>query len=274
MEPVNQNLILVPCDFSPLSYQALEHGALMAKSMKQRLALLNVVSKESEVKAAEKKLSFVAGDCVDNYGIRPEVLIRVGRPHVVIKEVALELNPTLVVLKTGTIRGLSRYTGIRTIKILSGTLIPFLVIQAPPQDTELHNILFPINFLNEHNNKLKRVVFFHRFYPNATMHIMTPSGKGTQKAKVMADNLKLMEKVLKDQNINVNFITHDKTKNKADDILRVSKEVNADMILIQMEKASSLSKYLYGFREQILITNPEKTSILCVHRFSNFDELD
>ena len=59
MENENKNnLILVPCDFSPLAFQATEHGALMAKAMNARLTILHVVAREAEIPAITAKLQF------------------------------------------------------------------------------------------------------------------------------------------------------------------------------------------------------------------------
>ena len=250
----NNNLILVPCDFSPLAYHAMEHGIFMSKAMNSRILILNVAACEKEIPAMEKKLCFVAEECFEKYGVRPELMVRHGgQPYSVIKAVAKELNPTLVVLKTGG--------GVQTIKILSGTSTPFLVIQEPPKNEIVENIAFPINFLTQHDEKLKRVILFSEYYPDAVMHIITPSGKGTDKERSIANSFTVLDKVMKQLNIKADFITHDELKNTAENILELSKD--ADMIVIQMEAASSFKKFLFGLREEKLIINAEKIPILC-----------
>ena len=257
----NEHLILVPCDFSPLAFQAMGHGAYMSKAMNCRLLVLHVTTREAEIPAMEKKLSFIAEECMDDFGIRPEIMVRHGSsPYSVIKAVAKQLNPALVILKTGG--------GIRTIKILSGTSTPFLVIQEPPSEKVLNNISFPINFLSQHDEKLKRVVHFSEFYPDAVMHIITPSGKGTDKERAVSASISLMTKVMESQGLKTNFITHDKAKNTAETILELSKGM--DMIVIQMENASSFSKFLFGLREEKLITNAQMIPVLC---FKNHEDL-
>jgi hypothetical protein len=77
-----------------------------------------------------------------------------------------------------------------------------------------------------------------------------------------------MTKAMGDQDIKINFITHDKSKNAADTILELSKGM--DMIVIQMEEASALSKFLFGLREEKLITNNEKIPVLCFNNESDF----
>ena len=257
----NEHFILIPCDFSPLAFHAMGHGAYMSKAMNYRLLVLHVTAREADIPAMEKKLAFVAEECMDDFGIRPEIMVRQGSsPYSVIKSIAKNLNPALVILKTGG--------GIRTIKILSGTSTPFLVIQGPPAEHGLNNISFPINFLNQHDEKLKRVVHFNEFYPDATMHIITPSGKGTDKERAVAMSISLMTKVMDSQGVKTNFITHDKTKNTAETILELSNSM--DMIVIQMENASSVSKFLFGLREEKLITNAAMIPVLC---FNNQEDL-
>jgi nucleotide-binding universal stress UspA family protein len=269
METSN-NSIIVPFDFTPLSYHALEEGAYMAKSMEQKLLLLHICSNDEKIPALEKKLQFVVEECVERYEIQPEFVIRKGsRPYAGIRDVAEELKPTLVILKTGGVRGIKRYTGIRTIKILSGTMIPFVVMQDAPKNPTLNNIVCPINFREQHDVKLKRVVFFSKFYPDAVMHIITPSGKDTDKKKIIASNVKVMTKVLEDQKVKVNFILHDKKKNKAEDIIRIASEVNADLILTPTEKVPTIHKFLFRLREEKLISNTFKIPVMCVNSSSS-----
>ena len=257
----NDKLILVPCDFSPLFYHALEHGAYMSKSTSSRLMILHAPAREAEMPAMEKKLCFVVEECFEKFGVRPETMVRQGsQPYSVIKAVVKEIKPALVILKTGG--------GVQTVKMMSGTSTPFLVIQGPPKYSVLKNIVFPINFLNNHDEKLKRVFLFNGFYPDAVMHIITPSGKGTLKEKNISGNIKLLGKVMDAQNIKYNFITHDKMKNKAENILELSKDT--DMIIIQMEDVSSFTKVLFGLREEKLITNTAKIPVLCFNRESDF----
>ena len=257
----NERFILVPFDFSTLAFQALEHGAFMSKTMHSRLALLHVAPGEYEMSLATRKMRFTADDCFDSFGVRPEVILRqCSSPYTMIKEVANELNPISVILKTGG--------GTRTIELLSGTSIPFLVIQGQPKNEVISNIAFPINFLQKLDEKMKRVVHFSNHYPHAKMHIITPSGKGVDKERNVSANITLMTKVLKDQNIDVNFITHDHKKNTAEAILELSKDM--DMIVIQIENTTLLRRFLFGVREEKLTTNAEKTPVLCFRKESDF----
>jgi len=250
----NDRLILVPCDFSPLAYHAMGHGAFMSKAMNCRLLILYVAPREDDIPTMEKKLNFVADECFEKFDIRPKVMIRQGnQPYSSIKTVTQELNPVLVILKTGG--------GIHTVTMLSGTSTPFLVIQGPPENSVVNHISFPINFLNQHEEKLKRVIHFSDYYPNAVMQIITPSGKGTPKERVIAANLILMANIMEKQGVKTNFITHDKEKNSADVILELSK--GSDMIVIQIEDVSSLRKRFFGLREEKLIINTDKIPVLC-----------
>jgi len=237
------------------------HGAYMSKSMNCRLLILHVASSEAELPLKGKKMRFVAEECFDKFGVRPEVMVRQGgQPYSVIKDIANELKPVLVILKSAG--------GAHTIKILSDTSSPFLVIQKPPESDTLKNISFPINFLNQHDEKLRRMVHFNNYYPEAFMHIITPSGKGTEKERIITTNLGLLAKVMNEHGIKNNFITHDKKKNTAETILELSK--GADMIVIQIENVSSIQKFFFGLREEKLIINADKIPVLCFNHEKDF----
>ena len=81
-------------------------------------------------------------------------------------------------------------------------------------------------------------------------------------------NLDLLTKVMDKQEIKTNFITHDKKQNSADIILELSKGV--DMIVIQIEQVTSLNRFLFGIREEKLITNADKIPVLCFNKFADF----
>ena len=256
-------LILVPCDFSPLAFHAMGHGAFMSKAMNCRLIIMYVAARDAEIPIMEKKLNIVAEECFDKFGIRPEIEIRQGsQPYAVIKEVVGELKPTLVIVKTGG--------GVQTIKTLLGISAPFLVIQGPPEKSELENISFPINFLNDHDQKMKRVILFSSYYQGAVMHVISPSGKGTQKERNIAMSMELLTKVMDKQDVKISFSTHDKKRNSAETILELSK--GTDMIVIQIEQTSSLNRFLFGIREEKLITNADKIPVLCFNKLVDFSK--
>jgi nucleotide-binding universal stress UspA family protein len=253
-----------------MAYNALAHGAYLAKAMEMKLLILNVALKERDIPGIKEKMLFLVDECSENYQITPEFLIRKGvRPYATIKTVAEELNPELVVLKHSGVRGIKRYTGIRTIKILSGTTIPFVVIQDAPQQVTVKNIIFPVNFIKKHETKLKQVVYYSQFFPDAVMSIITPSGKDTDKEKTIAFNLKMMIKAMEEEDIKIRFVTHDEKKNTVENIILAAKEVNADLIITPTEDIPTINKFLFGLREEKLISNAEKIPVLCINSTSS-----
>jgi nucleotide-binding universal stress UspA family protein len=253
----NNRLILVPCDFSPLSYFAMEHGANMAKAMKCGMAILHVTKSQSEVQAMSRKMNFIAEDWFVKFDVRPDVIVRQGgSPYSVIRAVANELNPMLVVLKTDG--------GVHTIKILSGTSTPYLVVQSEPKSDVIKKIAFPINFLHKHDEKLIRLVHFSEIYPEAAMHVITPSGRNADKERIVSASISLTVRVMENQGIKVDFVTHDKLKNTAETIVELSKD--ADMIVAQLEEVSWLNRLIFGLREEKLVTNADKIPVLCFNK--------
>ena len=252
--------ILVPCDFSPLSFYAMEHGTFMSKVMKCRMKILHVTPRANEVAAMSKKMNLIAEDFYVKFDVRPDVIVRQGiKPHSVIKAVADELKPSLVILKT--------YGGSKTLTIMSGSSTPFLVIQGEPKNKVMSNITFPINFLLKHDEKMKRLLHFSEYYPDAILHIITPSGKGVGKERHVTSNISLMTRVLENQGVKIKFATHDKKRNTAETILALSKD--ADMIVAQMEEVPKITKFFFGIREEKLIHNVDKIPVLCFNNESD-----
>ena len=255
-------LIFVPCDFTALAFHAIEHGAYMAKAMNCNMTLFHAVKREIEITPLTKKLNVVAEECYAKLDVRPNVIVRLGKnPYSAIKDAAIELNPVLVVLKTAG--------GVHTINILSGTSIPFLVIQGPQTREAITDISFPINFLNKHDEKLIRVMFFSGYYPNALMHIITPTGKDSLKDRLVSQSVATTVKVMANNKIKVDVITHNNHVNDAATILELSKGM--DMIVTQIEEVSWIRKLLFGLREEKLIVNDDKIPILCFRNVKDFN---
>lgn len=252
----SEQIILVPCDYSALAFNALSYGVYMSKLMNCKVVALNVAAKQSEMAAMTKKMNFLAEECASDLGVKPNIMVRQGNPQTVIKEVAEELNPALLVLKTNG--------GMATINNLAKTKSPFLVVHGPPPVEEVKTITFPINFTRQHDQKLQRVVQFHQYYPQVTTHIITPSGKGTDKEKIIATNVRLIGNVLKEKSIKNQFITHDYKYNDADTILKLAK--GTDLIIIQIENRPLIKKLFFGLREKKLIRSAEKIPVLCFNK--------
>jgi hypothetical protein len=88
--------------------------------------------------------------------------------------------------------------------------------------------------------------------------------------RIISSNLILMTRVIEKLGIKTNFVTHDKDKNTAATILELSKGM--DMIVIQIEEASSLHRFFFGLREEKLIINPDKIPVLCFNRDTDLIE--
>jgi len=84
-------IILVPTDFSEVCANALNHGAVLAKSINAKLCLLHVINSDSKafIKKEglakidlEAKLDKVAFDIQKKYGIDTDQITKEGRIHI------------------------------------------------------------------------------------------------------------------------------------------------------------------------------------------------
>ncbi len=138
--------VLLPLDGSPLAEQALPHAIAQARNSQAELVLLRVVEpfdrgtglslaaherlNEQAAIWAREYLEPIAAD-VQQQGIRVQVVIVEGRPHVQIAEFAEGNQVDLIVISARGKSGLSRWLmGSVADRIVRGATVPVLLVRA------------------------------------------------------------------------------------------------------------------------------------------------
>lgn len=147
--------ILVPYDYTELSDYAVKHAVNFAKTVEGEIVLLHIIKDLTDEANDTKRLQDVADGITEKYGVQVEIKIRPGVVRKVIKVVAETINAFLVVMKTQPPRGSERFLRSRSIRVMMGSRIPFIVVQAPPKRLGLRKVIFPIDF----RRKIKKSLF-------------------------------------------------------------------------------------------------------------------
>ena len=166
--------ILVPYDFSPRADFALQHGVQISKMLDNSLTLLHITSDSSMEDEAKRKLVEVAEDIFKRYKTKPLLLVKTGKVSKEIKEIAIDIQATLVIMKTDIPKGRDRIFGSRAIKTIYGAQVPFIVVQGPPLRYNIKRVVVPFDFRRENKEKLKWINFISRFY-KSEIHIFRPN---------------------------------------------------------------------------------------------------
>ncbi len=272
MEQEEKKSIMVTWDFSPVSYNALKHAIKMAHIVKYRIVLFHIVEDATQEESAQKKMENAVKEIKIDLGEEVDYFVDHGKIFKEISDYASkeENNVNFVVMGTHGMKGGQKFFGSWALKVIAGSTVPFIVVQDdPPQKDRYTDIVFPIDFKSENKEKLQWAIFLGK-YLNSKIHLYkAPVSDKTLQKKVNI-NLNFAIRFLIQNNIDYEIYTATKSGNFQKEILSFSKKIKADLILITTTKHISKLDYLFGAKEQYLLSNNEKIPVMCVNPKSNF----
>jgi len=198
------------------------------------------------------------------FKIKPQFIVKEGNIFSTITEVANEQDAELVIMGTHGIKGMQKFTGSWALKVIAGTKIPFVVVQAPPSSKPLENIVFPINFKTEDKEKLAWAYYLSKLY-KTRIRICKPDVSDSLLKKKITQNLIFTKKYLDDRNIDYDITTVEGIETLSDATLKFAKKIESDLILIVTTKEPTLQDFILGADEQKIIANKEKIPVMCVN---------
>lgn len=260
----SENLILIPWDFSQVAEYALQHAVRIAKLTDGDLVLLHIVKKAREEAATKAKLDAIADETESKYNIRPAVEIREGSIFKVISETANDLNAKLLVMGTHGMKGMQKFTGSWALKVIAGSKAPFLVVQAPPENEQFDNIVFPVNFRVEDKEKLKWVNYLAQYF-RTKLHVVYQEVTDLDLKQKIVANLRFAKRYFDERKIDYEIVSLRGDDSLAEETIEYTKEVNAGLIMLMTTKHISFQDYVLGADEQIIIANKYHIPVMTVN---------
>ena len=183
-----------------------------------------------------------------------------------------ENNINFVVMGTHGMKGGQKLFGSWALKVVAGSTVPFIVVQdLPPKKDRYSDIVFPIDFKSENKEKLQWAIFLGK-YLNSKIHLFKAPGLDKNLEKKVNINLNFAIRFLIQNNIE--YEIHSARKSGSGhfqkELLAFCKKINADLILITTTKHITKVDYIFGAKEQYLLSNSEKIPVMCVNPKSNF----
>jgi nucleotide-binding universal stress UspA family protein len=264
--------IMVTWDFSAVSYHALKHAIKLSRILKNNILLFHIVKDAAEEQEAKPKMDRAVEEISEEF--REEVSYHLHQGKI-FKEIAdfasvEENNINLVVMGTHGMKGNQKLFGSWALRVVVGSSVPFIVVQDEPgQKDRYTDIVFPIDFKSENKEKLQWAIFLGK-YLNSKIHLYKAPIHDKDLQKKVNVNLNFAIRFLIQNNIDYEIHTSSKSRHFQKDILAFSKKINADMILITTTKHITKVDYMFGAKEQYLLSNKEKIPVMCVNPKSNF----
>lgn len=252
--------ILVPYDFSESSDYAVKHAVNIAKITESSLVFLNIIPDLIYEAEALKKLLKVIEEVSKKYGVQIEAKIRPGKVSKVIRTVAEMLDVFLVVMKTQKPHGKEKYFGTRALRVMVGSRIPFIVVQAPPRGLAMRRVVFPIDFSKENKEKLSWISFLSKFY-TSTIYLFKPNAQDY----VIRNNVEFAKRFLEGKNINYEIITGKSKYNTTNETLEFANQINAELIIIMLSRNITIAKIMMGLKDQYYISNDYGIPVMCLN---------
>jgi len=264
--------VMVTWDFSAVSYNALKHAIKMAHIVKYNILLFHIVNEASEEEAARNKMEGVVEEIKKDLGQEVDYYVHHGKIFKQIADYASkeENNVDFVVMGTHGMKGGQKLFGSWALKVIAGSAVPFIVVQDEPSDKDRYtDIVFPIDFRSENKEKLQWAIFLGK-YLNSKIHLYKAPGIDKNLQKKVNINLNFAIRFLIQNNIEYEIHTSTKSGSFHKEILAFSKKIKADLILITTTKHITKIDYIFGAKEQYLLSNNEKIPVMCVNPKSNF----
>jgi len=267
--------ILVPWDFSEKAEYALLHAIDYSKMLSKEIGLVHIVKKASEIEPALEKLNKFAESIHAKYGIRPIPIVKEGSIFTEITDIIEETDATLAIMGTHGMKGLQKLTGSWALKVITGSKAPFVVVQEAPVETEIKNIVFPIDFKTEEKEKLIWANFLSQLF-KCKFYLCYVESADPLVKKRTTGNIKVAVKYLEEKTINYELIKLDGKGSIASESIKFAQEVGSRLILIMTTKNIRFQDYVLGASEQQIIANEAKIPVMCVnpradlHKFGGF----
>lgn len=270
----SKKTIIVPCDFTEVTQYALDLTVRLSRILNTDYTLVHIIdegniftsepTKKAELEEANLKLQQLSDETFEKYQERPKFIARIGHLYETINAIADELEARLVVMGIHEFKGIQRLTGSRALKVMAGSKIPFIMVSSAYQYREDNDIVFPIDQKPEDKEKLVWANYMAKNF-GSKIHIFAANHSDELLKKRTVGNLNFAKKYLEEKEVSFEVHHAERGKNFAEDVVRFSKEINTNLILIMITKEISLQDFLIGAEEQKIIFNDARIAVMCVN---------
>jgi nucleotide-binding universal stress UspA family protein len=259
---MKNKIFLVPHDFSSVADNAFEHALYTAKTVSAKIYLLHVVSKEKEIKDAEKKLIDIIK--AKDTTIEIEPVVRVGNIFEDIGDFAAEHHADLIFMGTHGRHGWQHITGSHALKVITHSSVPFIIVQEKKiKQTGYDDIVVPLDLNKETKQKLAYVANIANYF-KSKVHVITPDETDEYLKHQVKANIQFAQRFFEERNIE---ITTKLVPSSGFDkeVVKHAVSVDADLIAIMNLNRNNLLGVITANYEQYIITNDAQIPTLIVN---------
>jgi nucleotide-binding universal stress UspA family protein len=260
----SKKTILVPTDFKQVAEYALQHAIRVSGVVGQSVTLLHVVKSKDLVEEATQKLNAVAQATKQKHNILPKFIVGVGDIVSEIARVSSELNTSMVIMGSESIKGKENLDEYWALKVITASKAPFVTIQEPPINKRYDDIVFPIDFTVENKEKHSWISYFCDYYVSR-FHLIKPNVSDPELVAKVDLNMASAVKYLDEKGAKYQIYTVEGKNTYAQEVLALAVNIRADLIVIMTTKCCEDKSFEVDPHEQFIIANAGHIPVMSIN---------
>lgn len=276
-----KNIMLVPVDFSPISENALNHAAHVAKHFDNDLVLLfifeddflssifsfsrNEAKDELAKEAMKARLMEKANKVKEEFGVNCQVAVKSGRIYKEVIETAEEYGCDCIIMGTHGASGVQRIIGSNASKTISYSTMPVIVVKNDKNPNAYKNIVFPLDLSTESKQKVKWAIHLAKSY-NSNIHILSFHSNDEFLNNKIKANLNQVKSIFEANSIQHDVKMMDSDSDFARTTLAYAEDIKADLIMIMTQSEEiSIREYVIETYAQQIVNDAGNVPVFCVN---------
>lgn len=254
---------LVPTDFSPVSQNAIKQAINWCSITGGNLFLLHLVKNKNEFKLREKQLNAELEKLKKNTSVEMTGHVVIGDIFTDIGKIAEYHGADLVMMGTHGVDMMQKIFGSNSIKIITHSVVPFVVFQEKAPVKRLKKIVMPVSFDVESVQVTRLAVELSKAF-DAEIHLIGRLHSDEWMRHKVNSNIALVEKYMMKNKVKSSFELADVSKSDFQDyLLDYCKTHRVDLLATTYYTDSMLP--MFEKFVQHLIVNDQKIPVLCVN---------
>ncbi len=244
----------------------------MAKDLNFSICVLHVINKETKkslekqnktIEYVDEQLTSITDRIRKEHNIEVSSIAREGSIFSVIAEVAEEIKANYVVIGTHGKKGLQFLVGSFVLKVIKRSPAPVFVVQKPPVNNKVTDIVFPLNLDPGSKQKVKWAIILNEQF-NAKFHLYVDNQSDEFSQNRIKGDLKQVKKILEKHNISYSERFSEKKISFARQLVDYAKNINSSFIMVSTDPDKT-SIHPFGSYDERIIYNQEKVPVMCIN---------
>jgi nucleotide-binding universal stress UspA family protein len=255
--------ILIPTDFTVVAQYAVEAAAKFARVVNAEIVLVHVAKKSADIVDATAKVSVEAANFSREYDVKVSGIVREGSIFTTIGQTVGEIGAGIVFLGTHGVKGMQKVTGSWCLKVTTTSKVPVVVVQGHSKD--IRRIIFPVDHKKENREKIGWLHYVANLFDPNVYIFRDKVHKDKRLEQNLRTNLILTQKFLNAKKIFYEVAVAEGKESFVKETLNYAQQMNGDLIIITTTKDISYADYLFGAKEETVISNAANIPVMCIN---------